>query len=152
MTMKKPILYFAYGSNLDRTQMRQRCRDAAPAGPATLKGYRIGFAGSSASWEGSAVATLLPARGALVSGFLYEVSPESIEVLDRYEGHPRFYVRCRVSVSDERGRRRVAQTYCLPLEHQEGMPASRYLQKIVRAYQRLGFGLDPLLAAVRRAA
>ena len=40
-------LYFAYGSNLDPTQMRRRCPTSAPAGPATLDGWRLAFGGHS---------------------------------------------------------------------------------------------------------
>ncbi|MDY0002073.1 MAG: gamma-glutamylcyclotransferase family protein [Polyangia bacterium] len=39
----KPVLYFAYGSNLDQAQMRRRCPTAAPIGPATLDGWRLAF-------------------------------------------------------------------------------------------------------------
>jgi cation transport regulator ChaC len=152
MKTKATLLpYFAYGSNLDADQMRARCPDAEPLGRAMLGGYRIAFAGSSQRWHGGAVATLLPARGSNVSGVLYKLSAESFATLDRFEGHPDVYVRVRVRVSDERGRRRHALAYCLPLLD-EAMPATKYLWKIVRAYERLGFTLRPLLDAVERAA
>lgn len=143
--------YFAYGSNLDVAQMRARCPDAEPIGRAMLGGYRIAFAGTSRRWDGAAVATLLPARGRNVCGLLYKLSAESFSALDRFEGHPNVYSRVRVLVSDEKGRRRHALAYCLPLLD-EAMPATKYLWKIVRAYERHGFGLQPLLEAVEKAA
>jgi len=146
----KSVLYFAYGSNLDRAQMRVRCPDATPVGRAMLRGYRIAFAGSSVTWDGAAVATLLPARNENTSGVLYALSEASLAKLDACEGHPNVYQRVRVCVADEWARRRFAHTYCLPLVR-EAPPAARYLRKIQRAYERLGFGLGPLLAAARRA-
>jgi gamma-glutamylcyclotransferase len=150
-TKASPLPYFAYGSNLDRAQMRERCPDASTIGRAMLAGYRIAFAGSSRRWDGGAVATLLPARGQNVSGVLYRLSPESFAKLDRLEGHPDVYIRVRVSVVDEHGRRRHAQAYCLP-PLDEAMPATKYLRKIIRAYERHGFNLRPLIEAVERAA
>lgn len=142
----KSVLYFAYGSNLDRKQMRARCPDATPVGPAMLRGYRLAFAGASRRWEGG-VATLLPARGRNVSGVLYQLSEDSLAALDRIEGHPDFYIRCRVCVADEWGRKRFAQTYCLPRQA-ETVPSTRYLQKIRRAYERLGFCVAVLEDAI----
>ncbi len=148
---RTPLPYFSYGSNLDLAQMRARCPDAEPLGRAMLAGYRIAFAGSSRRWDGGAVATLLPARRQNVSGVLYRLSAESFDRLDRFEGHPDVYIRVRVSVVDERGQRRLAQAYCLP-PLDEAMPATKYLRKIVRAYEEHGFSLRPLLEAVERAA
>ncbi|MBI2388661.1 MAG: gamma-glutamylcyclotransferase [Deltaproteobacteria bacterium] len=147
----KTVLTFAYGSNLDRAQMRERCPDATPVGRAVLRGYRIAFAGASRRWDGAGVATLLPARARTVSGVLYALSEESLAVLDRFEGHPHVYVRCRVCVTDEWGRRRFAQAYCLPPQP-EAIPATRYLRKITRAYERLGFSLKALEEALGSAA
>lgn len=147
----KSVVMFAYGSNLDRAQMRERCPDATPVGRAMLRGYRIAFAGASRRWDGGGVATLLPARGSNVSGVLYELSDESLAVLDSYEGHPNFYIRCRVCVADEWARRRFAQTYSLPPQP-ETLPATRYLRRIIRAYERLGFNLAALQDALRSAA
>ncbi|MGZ6067061.1 MAG: gamma-glutamylcyclotransferase family protein [Polyangiales bacterium] len=145
-------LYFAYGSNLDRTQMRERCADARFVCRAMVSGYRLAFAGASKRWEGAAVATLVPSRKGCVSGVLYSLSEQAFERLDRFEGHPEVYVRARVRVADEHGRRRYAQTYALPLLP-EAQPAMPYLERIARAYLRLGFGLAPLLdAAIRGAA
>jgi gamma-glutamylcyclotransferase len=147
----KSVLYFAYGSNLDRKQMRARCSDATPVGRAMLRGYRLAFAGASRRWDGAGVATLLPARGSNVSGVLYQMSEDSLATLDRIEGHPDFYIRCRVCVADEWSRKRFAQTYCLPAQA-ETVPSTRYLQKIRRAYERLGFCIAVLEDAVGSAA
>ena len=66
----KRTLYFAYGSNLDGAQMRRRCPTSAPAGPATLDGWRLAFGGHSRTWGGP-VATLVKDPDEWVDGLLY---------------------------------------------------------------------------------
>ena len=48
-----PVLYFAYGSNLDDAQMRDRCADARVVGRATLPNYALVFGGFSHRWGGA---------------------------------------------------------------------------------------------------
>jgi len=77
----------AYGSNLDRQQMRRRCPGARAVGPAWLPGHQLAFAGYSASWGGG-VGTVIPSPGEVVPGLLYEVGAEDLRTLDAFEGHP----------------------------------------------------------------
>jgi len=141
----KRTLYFAYGSNLDPAQMRRRCPTSAPAGPATLDGWRLAFGGRSRTW-GSPVATLVRASNHQVAGLLYKLSPVEIAVLDRYEGHPFAYRRRPLVVVDEAGHRRRAHVYVLPVS-EEAPPAPGYLGVLWQAYRHLGFDHGPLLAA-----
>lgn len=143
----RSTLYFAYGSNLDPTQMRRRCPGARAVGPAVLDGYRIGFAGQSQLWDGGGVATLLRDPGEWVEGILYELPKIDLEILDRYEGHPVAYRRRLLLVEDEHGARRKAQVY-LKDAGLEAPPSKDYLGVIRRAYHRLGFDDTPLLQAM----
>ena len=59
-----PIYYFAYGSNLNRSEMRVRCPGAKPLTPATLAGWRLTFRG---------VADIEPAHDAAVPGALWRL-------------------------------------------------------------------------------
>jgi len=137
-------LYFAYGSNLDLTQMRRRCPGARPVGPAVLDGYRIGFAGRSQLWGGGGVATLLKVHDDWVEGILYDLPLAELTILDRYEGHPVAYRRRLLRVEDEHGQRRRAQVYVKEAAI-EAPPSPDYLGVIRRAYHRLGFDDTPLL-------
>ncbi|MFH2006674.1 MAG: gamma-glutamylcyclotransferase family protein [bacterium] len=142
----RPVLYFAYGSNMDRAQMRRRCPTAAPIGPATLDGWRLAFGGHSRTWGGS-VATLVRGRNSRVDGLLYTLAPTELRVLDLYEGHPGCYQRRCVTVTFQPGgRRRKAHTYVLPIALEEP-PALGYLAVLWRAYRALGLDHQPLLAA-----
>ncbi len=141
----KQTLYFAYGSNLDPARMRRRCPTAAPVGPATLWGWRLAFGGHSRVWGGP-VATLVRAANERVDGLLYELALADLAELDRVEGHPLSYRRERLQLVDEHGRGRRAHVYILPVAG-EAPPAPGYLDVLWRAYRRLGFDRDSLLAA-----
>jgi cation transport regulator ChaC len=79
------VLYFAYGSNLDPDQMRERCPGHRVAGLATLPDHRLTFPRTSETWNGG-VASVQLAHGQSVWGVLYEVGAEDLARLDAYEG------------------------------------------------------------------
>lgn len=142
-------LYFAYGSNLDALQMRQRCPGSALMGAGALPNHAIGFGGFSARWNG-AVATIAQKRGARTEGLLYRVTPEDLIRLDGFEGHPHSYRRSKKIVHTDDGRRVVAHVYVQPTREPEA-PSKRYLQVILRAYQQHAFDIEALVQAVRAA-
>jgi gamma-glutamylcyclotransferase (GGCT)/AIG2-like uncharacterized protein YtfP len=137
MMMEAPMLYFAYGSNLDTAQMRARCPRATPGPRATLANHELLFAGWSERWGGS-VASVQRKAGAGVPGLLYEIDMLDLVTLDRIEGTPWVYERVQRMVVDEAGQRRRACTYQLR-DSDPGAPSADYLGVIQRAYQRLGF-------------
>lgn len=142
------VLYFAYGSNLDEAQMRERCPGALRDLRATLPGHELTFAGFSHRWRG-AVASVVRARGRAVAGLLYRIPRAHVMRLDRFEGSPFAYERHTRIVVDERGHRRRAQLYVQP-EHDlvRWAPSAEYFATILRAYQRLGFDRRLLLDAI----
>lgn len=72
-------LYFAYGSNLNPTQMGSRCPGATAFGIGVMADwdFRIGHRG---------VATITPRLGGHVWGGLWKVTPDHLEALDEFEG------------------------------------------------------------------
>ncbi len=146
------VLYFAYGSNLDEAQMRERCPSAERGPRAVLRGYALTFGGFSHRW-GGAVASIVRAPGASVHGLLYRIDALDIAKLDRFEGHPFAYERVERIVIDEDGRRRRTHLYLQPEEGFEPWePAPDYYAVLRRAYARLGFDRRRLAAAARVAA
>ena len=70
--------YFAYGSNLDLSQMRERCPSFEAVGKAILPGYR---------WQINArgFANILPTAVDYVEGVLYKLSARERQSLDVFE-------------------------------------------------------------------
>jgi gamma-glutamylcyclotransferase (GGCT)/AIG2-like uncharacterized protein YtfP len=71
-------LYFAYGSNMQRAAMAQRCHTARAIGPAVLEGYKffIGIDG----WG-----SVKPKPGDKVHGILWRLTVRDIAALHNYE-------------------------------------------------------------------
>jgi cation transport regulator ChaC len=81
----KGKLYFAYGSNLNPKQMKQRCPNSTALGAATLQDHELVFVGHSRHWNG-AVADIRPKSGSTVEGIVYRVNADDISILDQKEG------------------------------------------------------------------
>jgi len=81
-------LYFAYGSNLDCGQMRERCPSARFVCVAKLKDYGLAFTRKSTK-RGCGVADAVSKTGCDVWGVVYEIDDQDLAQLDRCEGyHP----------------------------------------------------------------
>lgn len=79
---KVPHLYMAYGSNLNKEQMKLRCPHAVEKGLIMLPKYRLVFKG---------VADCIPDKNKSTPIGLWEITNDCEERLDRYEGFPRLY-------------------------------------------------------------
>ena len=90
----KRSYYVAYGSNLNITQMRLRCKGATPVGVGYLKDWELFYAGS---FSGN-YATIRQKKGGIVPVAVWLISKENEEALDRYEGWPRFYTKQEIDV------------------------------------------------------
>ena len=104
------ILYFAYGSNLNAAQMKQRCPDSEGISAAVLDGWQL---------KERLYADIEPAPGKCVNGALYEISRNDLANLDVYEGYPEFYTRKRVQVTDCAGIFREAWVYVMTPQYQD---------------------------------
>jgi len=146
------VLVFAYGSNLSRKQMRERCPSAVRGPLAYLPGHALVFGGHSYRW-GGAVANVVRKAGAAVPGLIYQISRDDVGVLDRYEGHPFAYTRVERIVVDERCRRRRVHLYVQPEEDfVQWLPAPRYFAELCRSYNRLGLDRRLLATALQTVA
>ncbi len=79
------MLYFAYGSNMDWAQMKERCPSATFVGVAALRDHRIGFTRKSIK-RGCGVADALKHLGRDLWGVVYALSDADSAQLDRSEG------------------------------------------------------------------
>jgi len=87
-------LIFAYGSNMDWAQMRERCHSAEYVCIAVLKNHRLAFTRKSIN-RGCGVSDVLPEEGRNVWGVVYRIPDNEMPHLDSKEGiNSHSYVRC----------------------------------------------------------
>ncbi|MFI4937449.1 MAG: gamma-glutamylcyclotransferase family protein [Candidatus Berkiellales bacterium] len=104
-----PISYFAYGSNLDIAQMKERIGDCVVPKSAKLTGYQLAFNKKSQERH-CGVANLVytgnPADA--IEGMIYQISEEQLHELDMHEGfeintpekNPEGYKRQEITLAD----------------------------------------------------
>ncbi|MDP2920433.1 MAG: gamma-glutamylcyclotransferase family protein [Dehalococcoidia bacterium] len=129
--------YFAYGSNLDKQQMRQRCPDAKPRFSVVLPHYKLAFTGWSREWKGG-TATIKPVRGEKVAGAVYDIPEKDLQRLNRYEDYPTTYNRVNVLVLTDDGQAIKAFTYVKRNPGDESKPSPEYLAVIRQGYRDWG--------------
>ncbi len=135
--MANYVWYFAYASNMNRTQIRSRIGDIAEEKPGKLENYEIVF--NKKARGGVAMANIRPAAGKSVYGVLFKIADSSLRTLDRFEGAPQHYRRIEVGVTDEQGGHEGAQVYIATKVEKGLRPASHYLQAILQAADEYRF-------------
>lgn len=131
------LYYFAYGSNLDKKQMQERCPESKPIFVSTLPNYKLVFVGWSRQWRGG-VATIKHLMGKKVAGAIYQVSERDLMRLDKYEGYPVSNQRLNVVVFDEDGNPVEAVTYIGAGKLEETQPSKAYVEIMQRGYRDWG--------------
>lgn len=134
-------LYFAYGANLNRAHMGERCPTAEPIGPAVLPEYRLVF---------RRVADLEPIRGEFAVGVLWQIRHTDEVALDRYEGYPIVYGKATRTVYMPDDQTAEAMLYLMN-RGGHAPPAADYLQGIRQGYRDFELPEALLDAAVARA-
>lgn len=119
------MLYFAYGSNLDRALMRANCPTAKPLGIAMLDNHRFVIAACG-------YASVQPRVGSSVHGVLWQITPRDEAALDRYESVATgLYDRATLPVRRQ-GERRNVLIY-VACARGLGRPKPGYLERVVTA-------------------
>jgi hypothetical protein len=119
------MLYFAYGSNMDRAAMTARCPQVRPVGVAALPGWRF-FIGVD-GWG-----SVDPAPGETVHGVLWALTARDCAALHSYELlHKGLYGMRTLPV--RRGSRRVPAMAYVLRRRIPGTPKPGYIELIVRA-------------------
>jgi gamma-glutamylcyclotransferase (GGCT)/AIG2-like uncharacterized protein YtfP len=104
------VVYFAYASNMNHAQMKERCPGARFLKPVVLEGYRFVYDGYTVSRQGS-TANIVKSETESVRGGLFEITEKDHLALDTYEGYPKAYDRKDVEVKDAEGNVFRAMTY-----------------------------------------
>jgi 5-oxoprolinase (ATP-hydrolysing) len=131
--------YFAYGSNMDASQMARRCPDSKLVGPAFLNDYRVGFTIFSPRRQ-CGCADVVYSAGSVAPGLLYEVSDVDIESLDRYENVTEsIYRRIEVRVATQDGTSVPCYTYEVVHKSPGLSPSKDYIGIMRRAAEQFSF-------------
>lgn len=129
------IMYFAYGSNMDVSQMSERCPSAKAIGVGRLNGYQF-------SLDSEGTATVIEQQHAFVWGVVWEIDGKDLAVLDRYEGvRAHCYSHTFVSVECDNQQHSVL-VYISNRETNHGERRNNYLEKIVNAAEHWQFPED----------
>ena len=138
--MEYKRLYIAYGSNLNLSQMQQRCPHSKTIQTAMLEDYELQF---------RSVATIVPKKGAQVPILIWEIDGRDEHSLDRYEGFPNLY-RKELFEMKIGGRKKECMAYLMNAGH-ESPPSPSYLATIKHGYEQNGLDTSYLYDAVQRA-
>ena len=132
-------LYFAYGSNLDQNQMRERCPTSKPLGVAYLHGYRLAFTFySTGRWKGGC-ADIIRDNNSTVWGYVYELTDRDLMRLDNYEGCPHCYKRFQTKAVSADGRE-LPHVWVYEVVNKEShLPSEEYINILLRAAIEYGF-------------
>jgi gamma-glutamylcyclotransferase (GGCT)/AIG2-like uncharacterized protein YtfP len=128
------MYYFAYGADLNKAAMKERCPDSKPLFKAALPHYKLIFADWSRQLHG-AKATIIGFSGERVSGAVYEVTAICLNKIDKAETG---YRRINVKVYDEDGNQHEAVTYLKTGQPKEDKPSPEYLAGIQKGYREWG--------------
>jgi|SRR5579872_3603852 len=79
------MLYFAYGSNMEWSQMRSRCPSAKFVSAAKLPDFRLAFTRRSKQ-RSCGVSDVVADKAESVWGVVYEIADTEIALLDSFEG------------------------------------------------------------------
>jgi gamma-glutamylcyclotransferase (GGCT)/AIG2-like uncharacterized protein YtfP len=132
------MLYFAYGSNLDETQMKERCPDSELVNKGYLDGYRLDFTKYAERWNGG-VADVIPSEHDRVWGLIYRVTESDLALLDGFEGYPHVYDRTMISINTPEGILNKVWTYFVVEKNDFIPPSILYLNKIISAAVKHNF-------------
>ena len=137
--------YFAYGSNLQASVMRNRCPSASAVCSARLTGYEFVIAGFGA-------ATIRRRAGSTVYGRLWTINHNDIHGLDQFEGVGLgVYSRRLVRVVAEDGQTIHAHVY-IACPTETGFAHTEYLGGVIAAGADCGFPTSYLIELGRWAA
>ncbi len=135
------MLYVAYGSNLNKAQMKKRCPNATIAGTGTAPDHDLVF---------NTVATLHEKENAHTPVALWNMSDEDEKKMDAYEGFPHKYHKEQIKVRLDNGKTVIGVAYIMNDRKHQAIPKDEYYNRIERGYRDFGFDLDKLEDAYDR--
>jgi hypothetical protein len=132
-------LYFSFGSNMDRAQMKKRTPLAEYVGIGHIPNHDLVF-NRKGSYRPGGVASVVPKKGVDAYGVIWAISHDELKEMDRIED-PTAYERVQKTVVKEDGTEVVCNVYvAFP---QGDIPADQpYLELIISAAKSAGLPED----------
>jgi gamma-glutamylcyclotransferase (GGCT)/AIG2-like uncharacterized protein YtfP len=131
------MLYFAYGSNMERVLLKRLCPKAKFVTAAVLSDHELAFFGNSTMWGGG-MATIREKPGHEVAGVVWEIDEAERKTLDGYEGFPDLYLRQEIQVLTPSGKLIAAFAYIMENPGRETPPSKRYKQLLISGAEEHG--------------
>lgn len=154
--------YFAYGSCINKNSMkdgftsRGEIPDYDVVGLASIKGYKLDFTYYSSKWDGG-VLDIVESNDDEVIGLLYELPWYYIRnIMDKREGHPNCYNRCKAMVTDENGNLLSAIVYIVNKDQKVNTgvkPSLDYVAVVLEGMKEYNFSekyLDKFRSLLRK--
>jgi cation transport regulator ChaC len=138
--MNPSELVFAYGSNMDPAQMRERCPESDLAWfVGEARGWRLCFPRESEKRRGG-VGSIVRSENDSVWGVIFAVTKRDLTRLDSYEGVPSgAYKRDYIDIVNSQGKNVSAWTYfAVPDRNQEFTPHKDYIMLYIRGAEYFG--------------
>ena len=128
-----PIYYLAYGSNLNKNQMNERCPGAEPDGVFVLKKARLFF---------RFYADIIPSQNSSIQLGVWKIKKNHEKALDRYEGYPKYYEKIYWTIKQKKNNL-PALIYFMNKTHRHyshngTMPSNSYVETIRQGYRDFG--------------
>ena len=127
------MLYFAYGSNLNHSQMKRRCKDSIYLKKINLKNFRLTFRSKYRA------ADIEPKKNSIVPGGLFEISKSDEKKLDLYEDYPVLYKKYYFLYYSKK-----VMTYTMVKKSPFKFPTERYLNIVKQGYKDCNLNIEVL--------
>ena len=132
------MLYFAYGSNLNHVQMKNRCSGAKYIKKHILKGYKLCFSHKT-NHSVFGHANIVKNKKSIVQGALWNITKNDENELDGYEGVDyNYYQKEHFNLRGKKVLVYIQKKFYLQ------KPNSTYLHTIINGYKDCGLDLSYL--------
>jgi gamma-glutamylcyclotransferase (GGCT)/AIG2-like uncharacterized protein YtfP len=146
--VNKPVTlyYFAYGSNLNKVQMKERCPDSKEISSTLLSGYELKFRSYENSKQG--YLTIEKSKRAKVPIGIYEISENDEKKLDSFEGVDKHeYKKERIAIKCKN--KNIASKYIRGLiytmiDGRKCKPCDEYYTRVKLGYDEWNFDISYL--------
>jgi hypothetical protein len=123
-------LYFSFGSNMDRAQMKERTPSAEYVGIGYVPDHDLVF-NRKGTYRPGGVSSIVPKEGVNAYGVIWAISPEELEKMDRIED-PEAYERVLRTVIMEDGEEVKCNVY-ISFPQGDIPPDQPYLELVIKA-------------------